>query len=73
MVDGLLEAAGLVALRHQRTSLTGSQTLLNAGRLGERLVVDLQRHPAVNSDVIYEKMTGFDLVLNSELFYQYNY
>ena len=41
VVGRLLETAWLVALRHQRAWLTGSEACLNAGSLGERLVVNL--------------------------------
>jgi len=39
VVDVLLQALGLIALRYKRTSITRSQTFLNTGSLGESLVM----------------------------------
>ena len=39
VVDVLLQAFGLIALRYKRASITRSQTFLNTGGLGESLVV----------------------------------
>jgi len=42
VVDGLLQALGFIALRHQRASISRSQTFLNAGGLGESLIVSFK-------------------------------
>jgi len=39
VVDGLLQALCLITLRHKRAGITRSQTLLNAGSLGESFIV----------------------------------
>jgi len=41
VVDGLLQTLGLVALRHQRTCIGGSETLFDACSLSESLIMGI--------------------------------
>jgi len=41
VVDGLLQTLGLVAVRHQRTCIGGSETLFDTCSLSESLIMDI--------------------------------